>query len=165
MIFQKTARRLSDIARTCIGPCAALLVIVADRLTGFALGVSLDLDIAIVPTGTIGLDLKEAVARFDNARATHTGNAAITRDPRRHGILQPAHRTVIAHGRIIETPCAATAIALALQGAHGRIAGRHLRTGIIIARPIEAGLRMKRPDTRKTYDDERNGDRGTKAHA
>ena len=60
---------------------------------------------------------------------------------------------------------AGSLLALALQGANGGIAGRHFRAQIIIARTVEAGLRVKGLNTRKAQDDKGSGNRHAKAHA
>lgn len=165
VILQKTARGLADIAGPRVGPRPALLVALADSLAGLTLGIVFDLDIAIVAAGPVGFDLEEDVARLDDARAAHTGNAATARHPWRHRILEPAYRVLITDSRIVETPGAAAAIALALQGADRGISGRHFRPQIIVARPIETGLRMDRLNSSKTQEGERNNGCNGKAHA
>ena len=72
---------------------------------------------------------------------------------------------LVTHRRIIEAPRPAAAVALALQGTDGWISGRHFGAQIIIARPVEAGLRVKGLNTRKAQDDKGGGNRHAKAHA
>lgn len=140
VILQEATGRLSDISRPCKCPGAAFVVSLARGFAGFFLP---SVDAAIVTTEPVRLSFDRAVTLLDDPGAAHTRNAAIALHTRRNGALEPANRSVRTHGRIVETPRAAAAVAFTLQGAIGGIPRGHRRTQIITSRPIEIGLRVR----------------------
>src|SRR3954470_4917616 len=147
VVLEEAARALAGIARPGEAPGAAFVVAltgVAADVAAFGLVVVLDLERAIVTAVAIGGSLDRTDPGFDDAGAADARDAAIALDPRRHLVLQPAHRVLGIVARVIETPGAAFLVALADQRAFGRIARHRHRPLIIAARPVETGLGLDR---------------------
>ena len=141
MILQETTRRFSDVPGPGKCPGAAFVVGLARSLARLVVR---GIDAAIIATKPVGLALDCTVARFENSSAADTGNAAIAFHAWRNGVLEPADCAVGTDSRIVEAPCAATAIAFTFKGAIGRITGRYRRAQVVAAGPIEISLCMCR---------------------
>ena len=137
-------RVAAGIAGPGVGPGAALVVSGAGGLAGLVAVAALQFEILVVAAEAVDRGFDGAVARFDHAGAAHPGDAANVLHPRRHAVLQPAHRAVVGIGRIVEAPGATAAVALAGQRAIGGVTRRHRRVQIVSAGTVEIGLRQCR---------------------
>src|SRR5579872_5338397 len=114
-LFQEAVRLLADIAGSCIGPRAALVVGDASSVAGLVALVAFQLERTVIAPGAVDRCFDRPIARLDHAGATHAGDAAIVLHPWRHRILQPAHRTRRRIVWIVEAPGTAATVALAQQ--------------------------------------------------
>src|SRR5438105_765366 len=110
-------RTAPGVARSRVGPGAALVVGGAGGLAGLVALIAFELEILVVAAEAVDRGFDRAVPGLDDTGTAHAGDAARVLHAWRHAALEPAHRAGAHVGRIVETPGAAVAVALAHQGA------------------------------------------------
>src|SRR5690348_6677578 len=98
---------MAEVAGTDIGPGAAAVLGLAGGLARGPGRVGLGLEVAVIAAGPVDAELERAVAasaRLLHAGALDPGDAAGVLGPRRHLVLEPAHRILPGGAGIDEAP-------------------------------------------------------------